>query len=82
MSHPLRRMVSSSQVSDWFTMGGRIDIPSRKPTLIVDYLVQGGGGGGANGTSGVTYSAGGAGGIQIYQVQDGVWVQVSGYGLE
>ena len=50
MSHPLRRMVSSSQVSDWFTMGGTLSIPSRNLLLSVESLVIAGGGGGGRAT--------------------------------
>ena len=44
MSNPLRRMVSSSQVSDWFKMGGTLTIPSRNVLLSIESLVIAGGG--------------------------------------
>jgi len=48
MANPLRRMVSSSQVSDWFTNNpaGTLTVPSRKRSIDVEYLVIAGGGGG------------------------------------
>ena len=60
MANPLRRMVSSSQVSDWFKTDGTFTIPSRIPLLDVQYLVIAGGGGGAGGRG----AGGGAGGYR------------------
>ena len=53
MANPLRRMVSSSQVSSWMPQGaaasGSLFVPSRYIALVVDYLIiAGGGGGGSN----------------------------------
>ena len=60
MANPLRRMVSSSQVSDWFTNNtvGTLPVPSRKSPLTVNYLVVAGGGAGSSDSGG----GGGAGG--------------------
>ena len=59
MANPLRRMVSSSQVSDWLGQGsGNLYIPSRFQSLLnVEYLVVAGGGGAAR-------AGGGAGGYR------------------
>lgn len=62
MAFPLRRTLSSSQVSSWHTQNATIQIPSRRSKFPVEYLVQAGGGGGGAGTTAQTYGAGGGGG--------------------
>jgi hypothetical protein len=60
MAHPLRRVLASSQVNEWFGAQS-IETPSRLITdsIRVEYLVIGGGGGGG-------YSTGGGGGAGGY----------------
>lgn len=60
MAHPLRRVLASSQVNEWFGAQA-IETPSRLITdsTRVEYLVIGGGGGGG-------YSTGGGGGAGGY----------------
>jgi hypothetical protein len=60
MAHPLRRVLASSQVNEWFGAQS-IETPSRLITdsTRVEYLVIGGGGGGG-------YSSGGGGGAGGY----------------
>jgi hypothetical protein len=60
MAHPLRRVLASSQVNEWFGAQS-IETPSRLITdsIRVEYLVIGGGGGGG-------YSSGGGGGAGGY----------------
>ncbi len=60
MAHPLRRVMASSQVNEWFGAQS-IETPSRLITnsIRVDYLVIAGGGGGG-------YSTGGGGGAGGY----------------
>ena len=53
MANPLRRMVSSSQVTDWFPTNPALLIPSRFQPFTIEYLLQGGGGGASGGTAGV-----------------------------
>lgn len=64
MANPLRRMVSSSQVSDWSGQGdGTLLIPSRRGVFSIEYLVIAGGGSGTAGVVNVRQGgAGGAGG--------------------
>ena len=60
MANPLRRMVSSSQVVDWFPANRYTTIPSRSQIVNVEYLVVAGGGGGGGNRGG----GGGAGGYR------------------
>lgn len=65
MFSPLHRMVSSSQVSEWFSQKADLSVPSRigLPPLTVQYLIVAGGGGGGPGGANVGGGGGGAGGV-------------------
>ena len=81
MANPLRRVVSSSQVSDWFKMNGAIVVPSRFVETSVEYLIVAGGGGGGSNFAG---GGGGAGGYRTGTLSIGfntaAYVQVGGGG--